>query len=270
VSVGICLIGLATLLSAAQLDNLSDEEVLARAEASFRDGIAARQNPEAARPHFAAAADAFQALYERGVMNADLLRNLGNASLLGGRLPQALLAYRRGLCLDPHDAALQEALENARDEVNYPQPGRIGRPPPPSWPAWLPYPAPGLLLGLALGTYYLACVLGTRWLLAGGGRVLIAAAAALAISLASGTAWGVMQWQQFDEAAHPLVVVAADGVSLHTGNGPSYPQDRVLPELRRGMEARLLYARGDWLQIELAGGQSGWVRRAQVLVDTPS
>jgi hypothetical protein len=35
----------------------------------------------------------------------------------------------------------------------------------------------------------------------------------------------------------------------------------------RGVEARLLFARGDWLQIELAGGEVGWVPRRLVLVD---
>jgi hypothetical protein len=57
-------------------------------------------------------------------------------------------------------------------------------------------------------------------------------------------------------------------VKLRKGNGQSYPEYDYL--LRPGVEGRLRFddPRG-WLQIELADGEVGWVRRADVLVDTP-
>jgi hypothetical protein len=71
------------------------------------------------------------------------------------------------------------------------------------------------------------------------------------------------------DGQHALVVIAgADGVKLRKGNGQSYPAYDYA--LRPGVEARLRFddQRG-WLQIELAGGEVGWVHRADVLVDLP-
>jgi len=55
-------------------------------------------------------------------------------------------------------------------------------------------------------------------------------------------------------------------VMLRTGNGLRYPPRYETP-LNRGVEARLLFTRGDWLQIEFAGGEVGWVPREYALVD---
>jgi hypothetical protein len=65
-------------------------------------------------------------------------------------------------------------------------------------------------------------------------------------------------WASRAEGQHPLVVIADDGVLLRKGNGEAYPRRYDTP-LNRGVEARLLYARGDWLQIELTSGEVGWV-----------
>jgi uncharacterized protein YgiM (DUF1202 family) len=65
---------------------------------------------------------------------------------------------------------------------------------------------------------------------------------------------------------HPLVVIAEDGVLLRRGNGLTYPPKYEAP-VNRGVEARLLVARGDWLKVELAGGESGWVPRKYALLD---
>src|SRR5262249_22757717 len=66
----------------------------------------------------------------------------------------------------------------------------------------------------------------------------------------------------------PLVVIAADGVLLRKGNGLSYPPRYETP-LNRGVEARVLCARGAWRQIELAGGEVGWVQYDQILPEWP-
>jgi hypothetical protein len=63
-------------------------------------------------------------------------------------------------------------------------------------------------------------------------------------------------------------VISDDGVLLRAGNGLSYPARSETP-LNRGVEARLLYVRGDWLQIELGSGELGWVPREYALVDEP-
>ena len=60
------------------------------------------------------------------------------------------------------------------------------------------------------------------------------------------------------------VVVVARPTELRTGNGPDYPP-RLDAPLPRGCEARRLFVRGDWWQVELGGGVVGWVPRAAVL-----
>jgi hypothetical protein len=62
------------------------------------------------------------------------------------------------------------------------------------------------------------------------------------------------------------VVIADDGVLVRRGNGLAYPPRYETP-VNRGVEARLLFARGDWLKIELASGDSGWVPRRYTLLD---
>ena len=63
---------------------------------------------------------------------------------------------------------------------------------------------------------------------------------------------------------HPVVIIADDGVLVRSGNGFAYPRRYDVP-LNRGVEARLLYARADWLQIELSGGEVGWVPAAYTI-----
>jgi hypothetical protein len=36
-----------------------------------------------------------------------------------------------------------------------------------------------------------------------------------------------------------------------------------------GVEARLRFEKGDWLQIELASGEIGWIRCKDALIDVP-
>jgi hypothetical protein len=244
---------------------LSEEEILARAEAAFRRGIQERARPAEARQRFAEAADAYQSLRQRGARNAALCRDLGNAALLAGRLPRAILAYREGLLLAPQDGDLQEALEYARDEVRYPAPGQFGRPPAEDWPVWLPLPPPGTLLTLAVAAYALACVAVSRWLMTRR-RAAVLAGAALIAALVLGAGWGLRQVRRVGAERTPVAVIADDGVPLRLGNGPSYPRHDELPVLSRGMEARLLFQRGDWLQLEFPGGATGWVPRRHVLV----
>ena len=39
--------------------------------------------------------------------------------------------------------------------------------------------------------------------------------------------------------------------------------------VNQGVEARLLFERDGWLQIELSGGEVGWVRAEYAVVDRP-
>ncbi len=248
--------------------SVSDGECLAQAESAFRAGLSARGNPGEARGHFQEAARLYEELNHLGIHNASLCRNLGNAYLLAGDLPRAILAYRRGLEFNPCDTVLRANLNYARSQVVYAEPMSFGRSVGSKLPDWLPYFDPNMRFGLTFLLTSLGWVFFFRWWILRTGPMLgmwlisVLLAGLLAVSL-------VAEDRSNRQAReHPLVVIAEDGVLMRKGNGLSYPRRYDTP-LHRGVEARLLFARGNWLQIELAGGEVGWVPRGYVLVDEP-
>jgi hypothetical protein len=261
-------IGLLLAAVAAPADAPSEQALLDQAEAAFREGCQARG--PAAREGFRRATAGYEELYQRGVRSPALCRNEGNAALLAGDLPHAVLASHRGLRLAPTDAELQANLDYAREQVVQGLDESHGRPPVEQWPPWLPRLASRCMLGLALVPYALGWLAVARWLMTRRGWLLAAggvAFAAAALLAGGGVAFDALA--DGDQARHPLVVIAREGgVKLRKGNGQSYPEYEYV--LRPGVEARLRFddQRG-WLQVELAGGEVGWVRRADVLVDSP-
>jgi hypothetical protein len=240
----------------------SNEELARQGEEAFAEGVRLKNDAGAARPHFRAAAASFEALARRGVRNPLLYRDLGNAYFLADDLPRAILAYRCGLKLAPGDVALRENLIAAREEVVYPEGISFGRPAD-LRPPWLPRLGGGLLLGSAVVFYALAWVGFTCWFLFRRGPALLLGVVCL-VGAGAWTAWLVVE-QRLDQEG-TVVVIADDGVLLRKGNGLSYPPRYETP-LPRGAEARLLFERGDWLQIELAGGEVGWVPRRYTVTE---
>jgi hypothetical protein len=250
------------------------EGLRAQAEAAFGEGVQlASTKPGEARARFAAAARRYLDLHQASAANAALYRNLGNAYLLAldpddkkaDNLARAILAYRRGLDVDPTDHELRRSLDHARQQVYYPPPGTFGQPPVDHRPPWLPR-WPGVLLGIAGGAYALAVLAAARWWMLRRPAWLNAAFVAGGVMLIALGGWALEYRQMAQEARAPVVIVARDGIQLLVGNGGRYPP-RYETVVNRGVEARLRHQRGNWLQIELAGGQIGWVPREAVLMD---
>ncbi|MHB1424997.1 MAG: hypothetical protein ACYC3I_17630 [Gemmataceae bacterium] len=247
---------------------LSDRDVLERAEAEFREGVQLRLDRDQARPHFRNAAGYFEELRQRGSGNAALYRNLGNAYLLADDLPDAILSYHRGLRLSPNDLELRESLAEARQQVVFPASGDLGRPRNDDRPPWLPHPRSTWLMFTAMIFYVLGCLGVTRWRMLRRGRLLTGGLLAFLLAGALSGWLTVRAAERSDNEAHPLVVIASDGVLLRRGNGVVFPPRFDTP-VNRGVEGRLLFERGGWVQIELAGGEIGWVPHEAVLVDAP-
>jgi hypothetical protein len=250
----------------AVLSDLANDEITRRAEQEFQRGVELRGARDKAIPHFKIASEYFEELCRRGVSNPELYRNLGNASLLADELPRAVLSYRRGLRLAPTDPDLQTGLTEARGRVVYAATGGFGRPPDDYRPPWLPRVGSAELLAAVVLCYVVACLYGTRWLMTRRGWPLICAlvASVAAIALTSLMISALKSERVGRE--HPLVIVAEDGVLLRKGDGLAYPPRYETP-LNKGVEARRLYERGDWSQIELSGGEIGWMRSDKLLVD---
>jgi hypothetical protein len=244
----------------------SDTELLARAERSFAAGLRLREQPERARPLFRAAAEAYAQLRQRGFDNADLDCNEGNAWLLAEEVAPAILAYRRGLRLDPVNDGLHEGLTCARERVRYASSGSFGRPPSDDRPPWLP--RLGLRawsFALLVGGYALCWVCLTRWRMTRRPRLLYLGLGGFAAVAAAGLLLVIGASYEERALGGPVVVVARDDVLLRRGNSMAYPPRYETP-LNRGVEARLLFRRGDWVQVELSGGQVGWLPAPAVLL----
>ncbi len=239
-----------------------------RAEEEFRRGATLLSDPHqkaAARACFAKAAQLYNQLLELGYQNAALYCNLGNAYLLTDDLPHAILAYRHGLRLKPNDLELRRNLGYARQQVTFKPQNTLGRPPVEHRPPWLPR-LPEITPWLAFVLYGVGWLAGARWWMTHRSGWLTTAGASFAGAsvLVLLLAWE--GWADHQETVRPLVVIARDDVLLRRGNGEAYPARYQTP-INRGVEARRLYERGDWLQIELAGGEVGWVKRSDVLED---
>ncbi len=234
----------------------SDAQLVAEAERAFAEGLSQRDQGERGAEAFRQAAQWFEQLRRRGYDNPALARNLGNAYFLAGDLPHAILTYRQGLRLAPEDRKLRDCLEFAREQVVRAEP-HLGRPGddivPPVGTRWL-------LLGLT-GLYVLGWLLLTRagmlrWRVGLGIGGLFIVAALVGVYLAQ------------PAPSRPVAVLARDGVLLRKGNSEFFPPWFETP-LNRGMEATILYRREDWVQVELASGEIGWVRQRDLVSEAP-
>jgi hypothetical protein len=250
----------------------------------YQQGVASRNNALKAREEFAEAARWFDSYwYERREPNdwgkqvtttagkwpafrtPGLALNRGHAHFLAGNVPKAILAFHEGLALFPYDAELQQSLAAARGTIPYPDaidPAERIRPDPPRgvrnrvapWDVLRFAAVCGGLLAVGLAGRLttrpnwagpVAALGGAGWLVTAG--VLVA-----------------MHREKAADAAEPVAVVAADGVTLRKGNGESYPP-RVEARLPRGAEVRVVGRRGGWVQVKLPGGAVGWLPEGVVL-----
>jgi hypothetical protein len=231
----------------------SSDDLLHRADQAFRSGLASEKEPEQARAHFQEASRLYATLRERGIANTDLCRNEGNAALLAGDLPHAILAFRRGLRLKPADSGLLANLQSARSLVDSSLVPAADN----GWTEWLARRRAAWMFPVACLLYSAACVLTYRWWLSQETGDLFLAGMVLLLALLIAAPPILAEWSRHQDEQRPLVVIVKD-VFARTGNGPLYPRRHETP-LSPGMEARLLCVRGSWMRIELANGTSGWV-----------
>jgi tetratricopeptide (TPR) repeat protein len=187
--------------------------------------------------------------------SAALAYRAGNAWFLGGDLPHAIAAYHRGLSLDPADARLRSALDDAREQVQYPpspELARLLRPERDWWPPWLSVQVLG---GYACGVYVVGCSALTRWRMTRRQAWLMIALVFFALAAIPAFGSGVRWRDARRDAVEPIVVAARDE-PLRAGNGVEY---QPIFDLPRGAEMRRSFERSGWLQVETGGGLVGWV-----------
>lgn len=201
----------------------------------------------------------FAKLLERGIQNADLYTNAGNAALQAEHLGAAVLAYRRALRLDPDHPRARQNLAHVRSLL----------------PPWVPRPERGGLLDtfffwhrtLSRAERMLAAAL-----LFGVGGMFLAVSIRWRqpllrnLAVLAGLGWLGLQGSLLIEArsgeeleavvtAEEAVARAADSVLAPSPFGAPLPG---------GTELRILEQRAPWVRVRLANGSDAWLNRSSV------
>lgn len=208
---------------------------------------------------FSEAAEGYSALVDRGVDTAGVYYNLGNAMLRQGEVGPAIAAYLEARARAPRDGDLLANLAFARsttkDAIEPPDVSSVAR----------------TLL-------FWHFVLGTT-------------ERAVALVVLNALFWGLAArrlWRRDSEAARwglPLLavlLVALLGSAVVRAVAPTrvavvlvdetaaragHADDAVLRfELHAGTEARVVEEREDWVRVELADGEQGWLPGADVQI----
>ncbi len=191
---------------------------------------------------------------------AALYFNLGNACFRAGEIGKAIVNYERARRLSPRDPDILANLRFAQqklgvDEVNAPPKAwqrmmrsMIDSHTPGEWSAFE-------LVGIWLATLAAGLAL---WLRRVRTALLVASAAAFIWLVVAGSA---LSYQKFNEWTTPLAVVVTRQAEARFA---PLPDSTVHVRLLEGTEISVLEDRGQWLLVERADGQQGWVTREAI------
>ncbi len=236
--------------------SLQAPPTIEQAASLYEEALASsKDDPIEARSLFADAAAAFDAIETRQPVNAAFYRAQGNAHFFAGEIGKAVLAYRRGLEIQPADERLADALNIARaavSSVETPSPhttimGVLTR--------WRQYLPGALVAGLLAVAWVVLWGILIRARLERRRPNLLIVSTAATVSLVTGTALGATWWQAADRS--PVVLIA----DADARNGPSstiYDPTFNSP-LSQGVEARAGERRLGWVLLELQSGAQTWV-----------
>ncbi|MCH2126952.1 MAG: SH3 domain-containing protein [Pirellulaceae bacterium] len=195
----------------------------------------------------------------RGIRNADLFVNLGNAALGAERLGPAIWAYRNALLLDPDHHRATQNLDHARTIM----------------PAWVPQPDNTGMLDTFLSwmkrmsAQELQLIAGISFLLT---MALLASSirwrrtAFRHLAMVPGIAWlllvGMLTYEHFRKVSPEAVVIDFE-VTARSADSPNAPA-RLTQPLPGGTEVKVIEDRNDWLRVRLYDGRDAWLPAASV------
>lgn len=258
-------------LSRPELEKLFDS-----GNALFRSGVELyKSDRAAAESKFREAAGAWREVARAGnINNADLENDIANASVFAGDMPNAILAYRRSLAIDPTSKKAEQGLAAARRSAG-------------TEALLLGSPAKeenvGGLRGAlaAIGGFVRSAAdhasgfVSLRALLVIGAACYVlffigASLRVLGIRKVHGMVLGTVLLcailsalpivvREVNNSGRAEAVVLAANVIAR--NGPAEMYDPAFKEpLRPGLEVRVEERRGDWSKIRLRDGRSAWIR----------
>jgi tetratricopeptide (TPR) repeat protein len=263
---GLLLVGVLAALSTALAATDMEPALVGQGESSFYAGVARRDNDALARPLFRQAADVFAELRLGGADSPELHRNEGNALLLSGDLPRAILAYHRGLRLNPDDAELRQALNYARSRVEFPTTeDRSALAARAESLHWAKYALRRWGLWFIAGLAAAGWMATVRWRVTREGAWGWAGGAILALAVVV-IAGRIEEFRIRQKESSAAFAVVRRSSMLRKGDGPSFAPRRDDP-LPAGSELTIRQERGNWLQVELSDGSLGWLPREMVAME---
>lgn len=201
----------------------------------------------------------YQEILDSGLISGAVLYNQGNAFMRAGEHGRAIASYRQAKRYRPRDPYLRANLAYALGDVAAEAPRKPLVEYILFWQDWLSYPEKILIDTLAGGLTFLLALAGFFW------RPRLMNRLALGAFFLT-LVWGLSaayDWYRFDLTSRGVVI--KDGVIARKGDAESYAPALTRP-LRAGSEFRLLEERGDWILVELSGGQQGWIRAGGVVI----
>ncbi len=211
--------------------------------------------PATARRLFRSAAQRFESIAATGIHNGKLAFNLGNCYLQAGDIGRAILNYRRAQRLIPRDPLLADNLAEARSRcltsIESSRSDRVMR----NLFFWHYDTSFGERLFAMMATsalFWGLLILRCFWPRRG-----LAIASILAVLATFALAASVTTEKWTTRSARAGVITAMD-VSVLKGPGTGYQRQFEQP-LQPGVELTRLQQRGDWWQISVPDGKSGWI-----------
>lgn len=242
--------------AASESARLDERSLLRDSLAAFDAGVlAAAEGSDRSTRLLRQASDGFEALRIAGVRSAALEYNLGNTYFRLGELGRAVLHFRRAALLAPRDERIRANLAYVQERVS----PRIVSSGSAQLVDRLMFWSRGttaaeklLLTALFSAVGWTGLLLSLRWRAA---PLSVGSLVIVGLGLANA---GLLVWELHSARTTPAAVIVQGTPQLRHGRGEAYELVRR-DALGPGVELRVLEVRGDWLRVELADGQSGWL-----------
>lgn len=247
----------------AQAGELSLEQqqtILSEANTLYEKGAASSTDRALSKEAYAGAAIKYKTLVDNGASSWQMYFNLGNAYLQSGRLGPAITSYQRAAALTRNRTVLAN-LKHAQSLVQTEKPqatsatllegitNQI---------ATLPLSLLSLVAVLSWTCFWIAISFShPDWRRSTKTAGLLAASLFLAALVSLNI--------HNTSSRQPTGIVTTNQGLLRTGNGNAFHSldDTALAE---GLEVQVLEQRGDWLNVKLSDGRTGWLADSQVEV----
>lgn len=200
------------------------------------------------------AATTYGILEQSGQKSAALYFNWGNALFKSGQIGRAIAAYRQAQALAPRDPDIRANLEFARKQRQGPAfTEKMSR-------QWLQKLTPNewaTLAGLSVWIFFGALAL-LQWRPA----LIRGAKPSLTILGAATLTLCVLAVEALRQSrGEPVAIVTVADAAVRNGWAEESPTAFTVHD---GAELAVRDRKNDWLQVEVDGGQSGWIKKDQV------